>query len=302
MSLIFDIKRFAINDGPGIRVTIFMKGCPLRCVWCHNPEGLEPVKQKMYIKKKCIGCKSCVEVCPQNALMLTPDGIKPTSNQCVLCGKCADECPTLALEMAGKEYDMTELMNIVEKERLVMEESGGGVTICGGEPLMHPDYLIELLSELGKRGFHRTVDTTLFASEATIMKVLPHTDLFLVDMKHFDNEAHKKYTGVGNEQILKNIKTIAEHGANFWIRIPLIEGVNADEENICKCADFIASLPKHPEIVNILPYHDIGISKHNRLGTSYNPDEIIMDTPSEEWQEHCAEIIRARGLDCKIGG
>lgn len=298
---IFDIKRFAINDGPGIRVTLFMKGCPLRCVWCHNPEGLESRQQKMYVKKKCIGCQTCVEMCPQHGLVLTPDGIKQTA-ECTHCGKCVEECPTLALEMAGKEYSMDQLMNLVEKDRIVMETSGGGVTLCGGEPLMHPDYLIEILQELGRRGLHRTVDTTLYASETTVEKVLPHTDLFMVDMKHMDSALHQKYTGVPNEPILKNIRLIAEKGARYWIRIPLIEGVNADEENITCCAEFLKGLPTPPEIVNILPYHDIGIGKHKRLGTDYNPDELVMSTPSQEWQEHCVELFKSYGFDCKIGG
>ncbi|MBQ8873969.1 MAG: glycyl-radical enzyme activating protein [Bacteroides sp.] len=298
---IFDIKRFAINDGPGIRVTLFMKGCPLRCVWCHNPEGLESRQQKMYVKKKCIGCQTCVDVCPQHGLVLTPDGIKQTA-ECTHCGKCVEECPTLALEMAGKAYSMAELMKLVEKDRLVMETSGGGVTLCGGEPLMHPDYLVEILEELGRRNLHRTVDTTLYASEATIERVLPHTDLFMVDMKHMNSELHQKYTGVPNEPILRNIRLIAEKGARYWIRIPLIEGVNADEENIRQCIAFLKGLPTPPEMVNILPYHDIGIGKHKRLGTEYNPDEWAMSTPSQEWQDHCAELFQSNGFDCKIGG
>lgn len=298
---IFDIKRFAINDGPGIRVTLFMKGCPLRCVWCHNPEGLESRQQRMYVKKKCIGCQTCVETCPQHGLVLTPDGIKQTA-ECTHCGKCVEECPTLAMEMAGKAYSMEELMKLVEKDRLVMETSGGGVTLCGGEPLMHPDYLVEILEELGRRNLHRTVDTTLYASEATVEKVLPHTDLFMVDMKHMNSELHQKYTGVPNEPILRNIRLIAEKGARYWIRIPLIEGVNADEENIRQCIAFLKELPTPPEMVNILPYHDIGIGKHKRLGTDYNPDELVMSTPSQEWQDHCVELFQSNGFDCKIGG
>ena len=299
---IFDIKRFAINDGPGIRVTLFMKGCPLRCVWCHNPEGLSPNRQKMYVKKKCIGCRSCVEACPRGGLELTRDGIRSTGVECTLCGTCVDECPTLALEMAGKEYSMTELMKLVEKDRVVMETSGGGVTLCGGEPLMHPEALVEILEELERRGLHRTVDTTLYASETTVEKVLPHADLFMVDLKHMDSDKHRKYTGVPNEPILRNIRLIAEKGARYWIRSPLIEGVNADEENIIRCAEFLKELPNKPEIVNILPYHDIGISKHDRLGSDYNPDELVMSTPSQEWQEHCVEIFKSYGFDSKIGG
>lgn len=301
MALIFDIKRFAINDGPGIRTTLFMKGCPLRCVWCHNPEGLLPTPVKLYTAKKCIGCQSCVEVCPNHNLALTLEGIKDLGN-CIACGKCTDECPTLALQMAGKEYAMDELMKIVEKERQVMEESKGGVTICGGEPFMHTDYLCELLDELGKRGFHRTVDTTLFTSAENAKKVAERCELFLIDLKLMDSEKHKQYTAVPNEQILSNIRLVSEMGHAFWIRIPLIEGVNADDANLMASADFLASLPTKPEIVNILPYHDIGKGKHSRMGTDYNPENIHMEEPSDTLQKHAVEIMLSQGLNAKIGG
>lgn len=301
MALIFDIKRFAINDGPGIRTTLFMKGCPLRCVWCHNPEGISPKPVKLYTKKKCIGCQSCVDICPQHNLTLTADGIKEVGD-CILCGKCTDECPTLALQMAGKEWEMDKLMEIVEKERKVMEDSEGGVTVCGGEPLMHSDYLIALLTELKGRGIHRTVDTTLFASEQTVERVMPLADLFLVDLKHMDCEKHKFYTGVPNEQILSNIRLISAAGARFWIRIPLIVGVNADDDNLKASADFLASLPNAPECVNLLVYHDVGKGKHARMGTSYNPDDFSMEAPDDQLQQHALEIFKAKGLNVKVGG
>lgn len=301
MALIFDIKRFAVNDGPGIRTTIFMKGCPLRCVWCHNPEGLEDKPVKLYTKKKCIGCQSCVEICPNHNLTLTPDGIRENGN-CILCGKCTDECPTLALQMAGKEWDKDELMTIVEKERAVMEESVGGVTICGGEPLMHPDYLIELLTELKERGFHTTVDTTLFTSRQILEKIMPLTDIFLVDLKLMDSDKHRRLTGVPNEQIHDNIRFISERGARYWIRIPLIVGVNDDDDNLTRSADFLASLPNYPEVVNILPYHDIGKGKHERMGTLYNPNKVKMSEPNESLQIHAIDIFTSKNINAKIGG
>lgn len=256
---------------------------------------------KLYTKKKCIGCQTCVDICPQHNLRLTPDGITDLGN-CVLCGKCTEECPTLALQMAGKEWRMEDIMEVVEKERKVMEDSGGGVTICGGEPLMHHKYVLELLTELKHRYFHCTIDTTLFASEQVIKQVLPLTDLFLVDLKHMDSAKHKSHTGVPNETILRNIRFISESGAKFWIRIPLIVGVNADDHNLETSATFISSLPTPPEVVNLLVYHDIGKGKHARMGTTYNPEEILMEAPTEEQQQHALEIFNSRGINAKIGG
>ena len=302
MGLIFDIKRYAINDGPGIRTTIFMKGCPLRCVWCHNPEGQHSEAQLLYAKQKCIGCATCVEICPNEALNLTPDGIKSRQRQCTLCGRCAEECPTKALEISGKEWDLSTLMEVIEKERIVMEKSGGGVTVCGGEPLFHPDYLMLLLDELGKRGLHRCVDTTLFASEEIVRQVVENCELLLVDYKIHDSDKHRQYTGVPNERILSNIKMIAEMRADFFVRIPLIEGVNADEGDIAQTAQFLAQLPWKRRQVNLLPYHDIGKGKHERLGTTYNPGHFTMMPPSEATLQRCIKQFESVGIRAVIGG
>ena len=302
MALIFDIKRYALHDGPGIRTTLFLKGCPLRCAWCHNPESWSPKPQKLYKKSKCIGCGSCVAACSHDAIELSPDGIVPTENRCVLCGQCTDACPAAALEMSGRAWPMDELMAEVEKERGVMADSGGGVTLCGGEPLMDPDYALELLRELGRRGFHRAVDTSLFVSPELIPEVVRECELFLVDLKTMDSEVHRKYTGVPNDLILNNIRLLSGLGARYFIRIPLIREVNADRDNLEATARFLTSLPTPPEEVDLLPYHDIGKGKHERMWSVYNPLGYAFSAPAQKEQEAAAELFRAHGLKVQIGG
>ena len=197
---------------------------------------------------------------------------------------------------------MEDLMKEIEKERQVMEDSGGGVTICGGEPLMHHQYTIELLQELKKRRFHRAVDTTLFANPNIVKDIADNCELFLVDLKLMDSERHRFYTGVPNETILANIRMIAEMGCDFFIRIPLIEGVNADEKNIDESARFLASIPWNRKVVNLLPYHDIGKGKHEKLGTIYNPNAIMMSAPSQETQNRCIAQFEGYGIKATIGG
>ncbi len=299
--LIFDIKRYAIHDGPGIRITIFMKGCPLSCVWCHNPEGISSRKQKLYTKKKCIGCRMCVQACPRQALTFMPEGIVTDGTRCALCGLCAEVCPALAMEISGTEYSTDALMREIEKETVFMDRSEGGVTFCGGEPLLHPEPLLDLLHRCGEQGIHRAVDTTLFARPETVRNVMDNCELFLVDLKQMDSAKHKKYCGVPNELILSNLRMVAEAGHDFYIRIPLIEGVNADEENITRSAAFLASLPWKRRTVNLLLYHDIGKSKHEKLGTVYNSDQYFLAAPSDETVGHCREIFAGYGIETTIG-
>lgn len=299
---LFDLKRFAINDGPGIRTTLFLKGCPLHCVWCHNPEGISPAAEKLYNRKKCIGCRTCIDICQQKALHLTPDGIVEDPALCTSCRQCTETCPTLALQMAGRDWTLEEVMKEVEKERLVMKTSGGGVTLCGGEPLMQPESTLTLLHELGQRGFHRCLDTTLYCSASVLERILPQCDLLLIDLKHIDGDKHTLYTGIDNKLILDNIRIVSERAIPFWIRIPFIDGINADEDNVKATANFLSHLPHQPLQVNLLPYHDIGKGKHERLGSTYNPDHIPMATPTQDQLQRAMEIFSMAGLQAKIGG
>ncbi|MDR1557314.1 MAG: glycyl-radical enzyme activating protein [Tannerellaceae bacterium] len=302
MALFFDIKRYSINDGPGIRITLFLKGCPLSCVWCHNPEGIQPRKEKMYTRKKCIGCRTCVEHCPYQAIYPTAEGMKTNTEACRLCGQCAAVCPTKAMEISGTEYSVDYLMREIEKETIFMDRSGGGVTFCGGEPLLHPDVLLELLRRCRSLGIHRAMDTTLYAREEVVAEVMKETDLFLVDLKQMDSGKHRYYCGVPNERILANLRRVTEAGKALVIRIPLIEGVNADEENITRSATYLASLPWERRLVHLLPYHDIAKGKHEKLGTRYNPDRIPLAPPSEKALAHCCSIFRQYGIETVIGG
>lgn len=298
--LIFDIKKYAINDGPGIRITLFFKGCPLSCVWCHNPESILDHAQKMYTANKCIGAVKCIEVCPHDALELTPNGLVTDAERCTLCGKCAEVCPTKAIEMSGREYSTAELMRIIERETVFFDQSEGGVTFSGGEPLMHHHKLIELLDACGERDIHRVVDTTLFAKSELVLEVAKRTELFLVDLKAFNSEVHRRFTGVPNEQILKNIRLLAANGIDFIIRIPFIEGVNADEETVAQEAAFLASIPWERKQVNLLAYHDIARNKHQKLGSNYEPGEL--KTPTDEQISRAQEIFAAHGISATVGG
>jgi len=299
-SLIFDIKRYAINDGPGIRVTVFFKGCPLSCVWCHNPESYSPHVQKMYSHEKCMGCEACVEACEQQACVLAAGGIVTDTDLCLLCGMCAEVCPTKASEMSGSQLLVKDIVEIISRERPLLDESGGGVTFSGGEPLMHPELLNSLLDECGLRGIHRCVDTTGHASSELLLQVAQKADLFLYDLKLMDSERHRKHTGFTNKQILNNLKLLAETDVEIIIRIPLIKDVNDDNENIQQTAAFIAALSGDLRAVNLLPFHNSASKKHEKLGQQHALKSLV--EPSRSKKEQIVNQFKALGIIATIGG
>jgi len=288
---IFDIKHFAVHDGPGIRTTVFFKGCPLKCQWCHNPESISKKKQLGYLKHKCIGCGKCVVACPQGAHTFTNDGIhKFDREKCIACGECVKVCPASALSLYGKEEDLQAVLDELLEDKDFYESSDGGVTLSGGECLMQPDFCAELLKRLKENGIHTAVDTCGFVSREAINKVLPHTDLFLYDMKAFDEEVHIKCTSQSNKIILENLKYIDDCGAKVEIRIPFVLDYNSNQ--IEKIADYLSKL-KNIIKVKVLPYHNYAGTKYKSLDMS---DTLPEKLPEDSEIKAAEKILEAYGL------
>jgi pyruvate formate lyase activating enzyme len=265
--MIFDVKRYAINDGPGIRTAVFFKGCPLECWWCHNPEGQSPEPQLMVRQNRCKGFKVCLAACPQDAVhwdecTLTDWG------KCDHCGKCAEVCYAGAREMIGRRISSAELLDDILRDVPFFDQSGGGVTFTGGEPLAQVEFLEDVLQRCKEHNLHTAVDTCGHTSWENFQAILPFTDLFLFDLKLIDEERHQHYTSVTNRMILNNVRSLSESGARILVRIPLIPEVNDDEASIHQFASFLTSLP-YLEGVALMPYHTIGVAKYEALGMQY---------------------------------
>jgi pyruvate formate lyase activating enzyme len=297
--LIFDIRKYSIHDGPGIRTTVFFKGCPLHCWWCHNPEGQCPELELVYRKSRCTGCNACVEKCERKAISSVSGSVAINRQKCVVCSSCSDECPSEALTIAGKRLKVNEILEEIEKDRSFYEESGGGVTFSGGEPLMQPDFLNALLKECKERGIHTVVDTCGFARYEIIEKIRGKVDLFLYDIKTMDEKTHRKYAGVSKERILKNLKKLAENGSNIVISFPVIPSINDDDKNIARTGEFVSRLPNILQ-VNLLPYHRAGIEKYKNLGKPYKLEKI--QPPSDECVRSIKERIESFGIRIGMGG
>jgi pyruvate formate lyase activating enzyme len=297
--LVFDIKRYAIHDGPGIRTTVFLKGCPLRCEWCQNPEGRDPAPQISLLPGRCIRCGSCIEACPNVGAEAHSPAREVDPTRCIRCGACVDACPSGARALLGKTLSVPELIAEIEKDRLFYEQSGGGVTFSGGEPLMQAEFLLGCLKACRQREYHTAVDTCGYAPAETLLALAAYTDLFLYDLKVMDGARHEKSLGVSNTLILDNLRQLDARGCRVWIRVPLIPGLNDDDENLTAMADLVRTL-NGPPPVHLLPYHRIGSDKYDRLGIPY-PMKATGPLTDERVAQ-IAALLAARGLEVKTGG
>lgn len=297
--MIFDIKRFAIHDGPGIRTTVFFKGCPLHCLWCHNPEGIDDGFELISRPSRCARCYSCVSACPKAAISENSGPVEIDRSRCDLCGKCVKVCMYEALEMAGRERSMKDVIEEVEKDRIFYEQSGGGATISGGEPLSQPNFCQEILAALGERRIPAALDTSGLAPWDVLFKTAGEADVVLYDLKIMDAKKHKKYTGVSNGLILDNLKKLSGAHKNIVIRIPLAAGVNDDEENIRLTIDFLRPL-KTIKNVSLLKYHKGGVEKYKNLGKA--SCFKIFEAPSDRRMEEIRQSFIKAGFTVKIGG
>ena len=287
---IFEIKRFAVHDGDGIRTTVFFKGCPLKCVWCHNPEGIDFKPELAYYENKCINCGECIRVCPNNAHTIE-NGIHIFNREkCTGCGNCAEVCLGNALTLYGEEVTEDELLPKLLEDKEFYENSNGGVTLSGGECLMQSDFCAELLKKLKENGINTAVDTCGFVPQQAIDKVIPYTDVFLYDMKAYDEDIHIKCTGYSNKLILENIKYIDSCNKAIEVRIPYVPDYNSDQ--IEKIAVFLKDLNNLTK-VRILPYHNYASSKYTSLAKE---NTLPTQLPTDSEMEDARTILRQYGL------
>ncbi len=305
---VFNIQRFTIHDGPGLRTELFLKGCPLRCRWCSNPESWMTFIQPGVYRKKCISqkkCGACEEACPQENVLKFYRGKLAAIDRslCKNCLACQDACPADAIKKWGQWMSVEECMEIIRRDEGYYERSGGGVTVSGGEPLLQSDFVAELFRQCKEEGFHTCCESTFHVPFEEAEKVLPYTDLIISDLKHMDSEEHRKYTGGGNEQILENLKRLASENREMILRIPVIPGVNDGEENIKATADFIEyDLKGCVRTLQLLSFMRLGEEKYESLGIPYPMADVKVNRKSfQKHVESIAEYMNSRGIHCVVG-
>lgn len=291
------IQRFSVDDGPGIRSTVFFKGCNLACQWCHNPECISPGPSLCYEEKFCLLCGNCRSVCPQHVHQLAGSGHYLLRDRCLICGECVRACPSAALSLIGKIYTPPELLEILLRDYPYYETSGGGVTFSGGEPMLQPEALVRVLRLCKAKGLHTAVDTAGNVPFSSFDLVRLYTDLFLYDVKLFNREKHKRATRSNNCRILENLRRLLNQGSAVYVRVPVIRSVNDDPGELKAIADFLAQ-DKKPELVQLLPYHAYGEGKYAALGLSYSLSGLA--SPGADELEEALRIFKAAGLSVEI--
>lgn len=301
---VFNIQTYSIHDGPGIRDTVFVKGCPLKCLWCANPESRDAAPQLMTYVSRCTGCGKCVDKCPHGAIRIdkakNAASVSTDRTRCTDCGDCTEACPNKAREIIGRLMTVRDVLITVLKDRIFYEASGGGVTISGGECLAYPEFSEALLYSLRREGLHTVVESCCFAGREAVGRVFRFVDLGLLDIKHMNSTAHRKFTGVPNEQILENIKFVYhDMHVPVIIRIPVIPGYNDSERNIADTASFAAEQLGFDVQIHLMPYHRLGESKNESLGKS---PEFSIAVPSDEQMQKLKEISESFGIKTQVGG
>ena len=303
MHSVTNIQKYSIHDGDGIRTTVFFKGCHLRCRWCHNPETQSFEKELQVDVPKCTGCGRCAAVCPEGAITISPEGKSVTDREkCVVCGKCEAACLGNYRTVVGRDYTVDELVRICMQDLMFYEQSGGGVTLSGGEVMaMDPDYILKLVKTLHREGVDIAIDTCGQAPYSNYEAIIPFVDTWLYDIKVMDDEKHRKYTGTGNKLILENLTRLAAAGAKIYIRIPVVKEVNGDEMSMTEIIEFLKANSIRPLQVNLLPYHSTGSHKYGKLGMEY-PGQSLTVPSDEEMQGFVRQWNEAGFGNVKIGG
>jgi pyruvate formate lyase activating enzyme len=299
---VFNIQHYSIHDGPGIRTTVFVNGCPLRCAWCQNPESQTKVPRLFFTLEKCTGCGKCVDICPQKATSIVEGHSRTNREICRACGTCLGECPNEARALMGRQMTAQEVFEDVNSDSIFYKNSGGGVTVSGGDPLAQPDFVIEILRLCKQAGMHTAIDTSGYANWETFKRVLQFVDLVLFDFKHMDPEEHKRCTGVSNNLILENAKKIIIEcpSVKLLARIPVVPGYNDSKENIIMTARFISKELGKSIKVHLLPYHRMAETKYERLEEPQLA--LTIEPPSDEYMEELRKIVESFGLVAVIGG